>query len=179
MEVPRQVFSRHSALSVDCFKSSRSDAWQEYHLAVAQVRTMKQSVDTQWRHFQGKPWSITELPCRHMELKFHTNLKVGCVFTCFYCPGLVKVLFCVLRSNSLRYTGYFGPNFFEVSLGHKKGVWWCQCLHRVSAMVGGGIGASIFFFIYCRGLLPYSQYKDNHNRPNPTEEFKFDPWDFQ
>ena len=87
------IFSRHSAL--------------------------RDVVSGEIRH--GRSWNW--LRWRYVELKFHPNLKVGFVLTCFYYRGLVKVLFCVLRANSFPYTGYLGPNICQVSLGaSKKGV---------------------------------------------------------
>ena len=101
---PRQKFSRHSVLS-------------------------RVHSDVIYRGSHGRPGIC--LRGRHVEQKFHPNLKVGCVFTCFYRRGHVKVLFCVLCSNSFRCIGYFGPagfwsNFFEVYHVYpasKKGVW--------------------------------------------------------
>ena len=105
------IFSRHSAL--------------------------RDVVSGEIRH--GRSWNW--LRWRYVELKFHPNLKVGFVLTCFYYRGLVKVLFCVLRANSFPYTGYLGPNICQVSLGASKkgvgpmGATPCLCLVTVSVCV--------------------------------------------
>ena len=74
--------------------------------------------------------------------KFEGRLCIK--FTCFYCRGLVNALFRVLGSNSFPYTGYFGPNFFEV---------WPQkgggAHARGSKSVPRWMGRQYHFFMYC------------------------------
>ena len=86
-------------------------------------------------------------------MKLRPNLKVGCVFTYFYCRGIVKVLVSVPRSNSFRCTGYFVTFWSKFLRGFdsasKKGVWcqWSQC-HRADGASSAEFGVS---------CMPYPQ----------------------